>query len=274
MAIRDVLFHAFEGESGEAVQNAATTIAVEHNATLTGLSVVDNAPIPTYVMPYAPVNMAESFIEDARVEAKKTGERVGAGESKSGVRTEWRYAEGNIREVFAVHARYTDLIVLAQGAGKNVPPGPALNLPGDLVLSAGRPILVVPWSWSGETIGKRVVVAWDASKEATRAMHDAMDILEKADAVKVLTVGPEETRHLPGAETAAHLSEHGVRAEADHVIERDLSTGEAIVQAARDFNADMIVSGAWGHSRVLETIMGGVTRYLLQHPPVPLFMSH
>ena len=274
MTIRNILYHGFNGEAGEAVEQAAIRLADDHDASLTALSVVDNTPIPTYVMPYVPVNMAETYIDEARADAQKVKARCAESERTSGRSIEWRYAEGDIRAVFTQQARYTDLCVLAQGAGDNVPVGPSLNLPSDLVMSSGRPVLVVPWNWSGSHIGKRVVISWNGSKEATRALHDSMPILEKADAVKVITVGPEETRHIPGAETAQHLAQHGVNVEADHVIERDRSTAEAICDSVRDFGADLLVGGAWGHSRMLQTIMGGVTHDLLNNPPAPLFLSH
>jgi nucleotide-binding universal stress UspA family protein len=274
MTIRNILYHGFNGKAGDAVERAAVLLANDYDASLTALSVVDNTPIPTYVMPYVPVNMPESYIDEARADAQKVKARCTESERTSGRSIEWRYAEGNLRAIFTQHARYTDLCVLAQGAGDNVPVGPSLNLPSDLVLSTGRPILVVPWNWNGSHIGKLVVVAWDASREATRALHDSMSILERADAVKVITVGPEKTRHISGAETAQHLAHHGVKVEAEHIIERDRSTAEAICDAVKDFGADLLVSGAWGHSRMLQTIMGGVTRDLLHNPPAPLFLSH
>ncbi len=274
MAIRNILFHAFEGDAGKAVEDVAYDLAAQHGASLTALSIIDNTPIPAYVMPYVPANLAETYVDEARTTSQTVEERVRAREKSTGIETEWRAREGDIRAVFSQHAHYTDLCVLAQGAGHDVPVGPALNLPGDLVLSAGRPILVVPWKGVPGSIGSRIMIAWNGSKEAARAVHDALPLLETADAVKVLTVGPEQTGHIPGAEIAGHLARHGVRVEADHAIERDMSTSESLAAEAADFAADVMVCGAWGHSRVLETVLGGVTRDLLHEVPVPLLLSH
>ncbi|MFN3232553.1 MAG: universal stress protein [Alphaproteobacteria bacterium] len=274
MAIRNILFHAFEGDAGKAVEDVAFDLAEQHGATLTALSIIDNTPIPAYVTPYVPANLAETYIGEARDMAQAVEARVKAREKSTGIETEWRAREGDIRGVFAQHAHYTDLCVLAQGAGDDIPVGPALNLAGDMVLAAGRPILVVPWKGTSAPIGNRILVAWNGSKEAARAVHDALPLLEAADAVKVLTVGPETTGHIPGAEIATHLARHGVKVEADHAIERDMSTSESLAAEAADFAADMMVCGAWGHSRMLETVLGGVTRDLLHEVPVPLFLAH
>jgi nucleotide-binding universal stress UspA family protein len=274
MAIRNILFHAFEGEAGKALEDVAFSLADDHGATLTALSVVDNTPIPSYVVPYVPANLAESYIDESRTAAKEIEARIKARETSSGIRTEWRYREGDIRAVFTQHSHYTDIVLLAQGSGDDVPVGPALNLPGDLVLTAGRPVMVVPWKGARTPIGKRVLIGWNGSTEATRALNDALPILEKADAVKILTVGEEDTHHLQGSEIAQHLSRHGVKAEADHAQESDSSSSETLIFEAKDFGADLLICGAWGHSRMFETVLGGVTRDLLRRMELPLLMSH
>lgn len=274
MAIRNILFHAFEGQAGQSVEDVAFSLAQTHGATLTALAVVDNMPIPSYVVPYVPANLAESYIDESRVAAREIEARIKAREAATGLRTEWRYREGDIRAVFAQHAHYTDLVVLAQGSSGEAPVGPANNLPGDLVLTAGRPVLVAPWHGLASPVGKRVIIGWNSSREATRALNDALPILEKADAVKVLTVGDEDSRHIPGAEIAQHLARHGVKAEADHVTDTDGPPAASLVFEAKDFGADLLVCGAWGHSRMFETVLGGVTRDLLRGMELPLLLSH
>ena len=274
MAIRNILFHAFDGPAGQSTEDVAFALAETHGASLTALSVVDNMPIPSYVVPYVPANVAESYIDESRVAAREIEARVKAREAATGIRAEWRYREGDLRAVFAQHAHYTDLVVVAQGTGDDVPAGPASSLSGDLVLTAGRPVLVVPWRGVGPSIGKRVIIGWNSSKEATRALNDALPILEKAEAVKVLTVGDEDSRHIPGAEIAQHLARHGVRAEADHTTDTDGPAAAALVFEARDFGADLLICGAWGHSRMFETVLGGVTRDLLRSMDLPLLLAH
>ncbi len=274
MAIRNILFHAFEGPAGQLLEDAAVAFASAHGATLTALCVIDNAPIPSYVAPYMPTNLAETYVEESRATAKQIENRVRAREAASGVSIEWRYREGDIRAIFTQHAHYTDIVMLAQGRSGEETIGPALNLPGDLVLTAGRPVLVLPWSGASATLGRRVLIGWNGSTEATRAVNDALPILQQADAVKVLTVGEEEGRHIPGAEITRHLARHGVKAEADHVPDSDGPAAATLIFKAKDFEADLVVCGAWGHSRMFETVLGGVTRDLLRGMELPLLLSH
>lgn len=274
MAIRNILFHAFEGEGGRSVENAAFALAEAHGASLTALSVVDSMPIPAYAVGYVSTDLTESYIAESRAAARLVEERLRAREGETGVRLEWRYREGDIRALFSQHAHYTDLVMVAQGTGDGVPAGLVPNLPGDLVLTTGRPVLVVPWNGAPSTIGKRVVVGWNGSKEAARALNDALPLLEKADAVKVLTVGEDDGRHLPGADIAQHLARHGVKAEADHVPKVEAPPAAILSAEAKDFGADLLVCGAWGHSRVFETVLGGVTRDLLRAMELPLLLSH
>jgi nucleotide-binding universal stress UspA family protein len=274
MAIRNILFHAFEGKVGLAIEDVAFSLAEAHGATLTALNAVDNTPIPSYVVPYVPVDVAEAYVVESRAVAEKIHARVLARENASGIRTEWRYREGETLPIFTQHSHYTDLVVVAQGTVETAPLGLPLDLAGDLVLTAGRPVLVVPAGGVATPIGKRVLVGWNGSREATRAINDALPILEKADAVKVVSVGEEGARHLPGAEIAQHLARHGVKAEADHVGDTEGPAAASLVFEARDFGADLIVCGAWGHSRVFETVLGGVTRQLLRDMALPLLLSH
>jgi len=274
MPLRDILFHAFEGEAGDTVQATVLALAKRQGAQVTGISVVDNTPIPAYVMPYVPANLGDTYLDEARIVAKSLRESVEEAGRKAAVHVEWRYVEGDIRGVINLHSRYTDLIVLGQGAGEDVPIGPALNLADDLILSSAKPILSVPWKGDFSNIGKNVLVAWNSSAQSSRAVHDALPILTEADSVRVLTVGPDDGNHLPGAEITAHLTRHGVNAEAVHVEDTGSSTGETIINNAANMNADMIVCGGWGHSRLFETVMGGVTRHLLRNMQVPILMSH
>ncbi len=274
MAIRNILFHAFDGDGGRSVEDAAFALAEAHGASLTALSVVDAMPIPSYAVAYVSTDLTENYIAESRAAAQLVEERLKAREAASGVRVEWRYREGDIRALFNQHAHYTDLVMLAQGTGDAVPAGLVPNLPGDLVLTAGRPVVVVPWTGAPSSIGKRVLVGWNASREAARALNDALPLLEKAEAVKVLTVSQGDGRHLPGAEIAQHLARHGVKAEADQVPKVEAPPATILSAEAKDFGADLLVCGAWGHSRVFETVLGGVTRDLLRRMELPLLLSH
>ena len=175
----------------------------------------------------------------------------------------------------ALHARYADLVVLGQPDSENGGEVDA-QVPEDVVLSAGRPALVVPYIGAGEEIGKRVLIAWDGGREAARAVNDALPLLEKAEFVAVLVVNPSQGAHgeEPGADIALHLARHGIAVEAQHIEVRDLSTGNALLSRLADEAIDLLVMGAYGHSRLREMVLGGVTREVFQQMTVPVLMSH
>jgi nucleotide-binding universal stress UspA family protein len=149
---------------------------------------------------------------------------------------------------------------------------------GDLVTSAGRPALVIPYIGAPEPFGRTVTIAWDAGREAARAVADAMPLLEKAEKVHLLTVNPrfgisghgEE----PGADIALHLARHGIQAEVNHSHARDMEVGDLVLSWLADSSSDLLVMGAYGHSRLRELVLGGVTRRLLDSMTVPVLMSH
>jgi len=145
-----------------------------------------------------------------------------------------------------------------------------------LALGVGRPVLIVPRYGTFETVGERVLVAWNGSREATRAVHDALPLLKLASSVTVLSIDPEHDTgdRIPGADIALHLARHGVAAEGMSTVGLDISVGDLLLSRAADLGADLIVMGAYGHSRVRELVLGGATRHILQHMTVPVLMSH
>jgi nucleotide-binding universal stress UspA family protein len=138
-------------------------------------------------------------------------------------------------------------------------------------------VLVVPDGWQGEAIPGTVVAGWDGSMHAIRALEAALPLLQRAPSVKLALVNPDMLSELhgeePGADMALFLARHGVPV--DIVVERTSATpGEALMALARDSGAGLIVSGAYGHSRYREWVLGGATRELLAHSPVPLLIAH
>jgi nucleotide-binding universal stress UspA family protein len=195
-----------------------------------------------------------------------------------GLTTEWREAEGDAANVASLHARYVDLTVIGQTDPDDIPLGNAQDLPERLILGAGRPALVVPYAGRFATIGESVLLAWNASREATRAANDALPLLQRASRVTVLSVnprrGPGGHGAIPGADIALHLARHGVRSEAASITTDEVAIDDMLLSQAADSGADLIVMGAYGHSRLGELVLGGATRHILRQITVPVFMSH
>jgi len=285
MALKDVVVHLDPNPRCAVRLGVAARLARRFDAHLTGVQVIDLPSAEFFYGAAMPLvsGGSERVVDEMRAQAVAGSVAVETAFRESlridGIEGEWRLVEGNVPSTVALHARYADVAVLGQvnpyephdGVGRDA-------VVVTTVMSSGRPVLVVPFAGDFPTLGERVLVAWNASREAARAVNDALPILEKAAMVTVLAVNP---RHgigghgdVPAADIALHLARHGVRAEASHTVANDIPDGEALLSYAADIGADMIVAGAYGHSRAREMVFGGVTRTLLAEMTVPVFLSH
>lgn len=190
---------------------------------------------------------------------------------------EWRESKADALDAVALHARYADLVVIGQ-QDPEAPGGVVKDFERSLPLAAGRPVLVVPYTFEGKPVGEHVLVAWNASREAARAVHDALPLLKRAKHVHVVAFEPEKSGAAhgeePGADIALMLARHGVKVTVSRYDAPDVDVGNLLLSRAFDLSADLIVMGAWGHSRLREFVLGGVTRTLLESMTVPVLMSH
>ncbi|MBV8576692.1 MAG: universal stress protein, partial [Acetobacteraceae bacterium] len=178
----------------------------------------------------------------------------------------------------ALHARYADLAILGQLDPDRVETELIRPRPEQVALASGCPVLIVPYAGHFDKLGRRVLIAWSATREAARAVKDAMPFLTSAELVTVLTIDPREGPHghgeLPGADIALHLARHGVKAQIERTVSAGVPVGEALLSRAADLGVDLIVMGAYGHSRAREVLLGGATRSVLRSMTVPVLMSH
>jgi nucleotide-binding universal stress UspA family protein len=197
---------------------------------------------------------------------------------RRGLSREWRAAAGYPSQAAALHGRYVDLIVLGQLDPEGTPAPLTRPLPEEVALAAGRPVLVVPYAGAFAEIGRNVLVAWDSGRAATRAVADAMPLLVGARSVTVLSVNPQEgpSAHgaVPGADIGLHLARHGVNATIEATAAEDIDIGNALLSRAADLDADLLVMGAYGHSRVRELVLGGITRTIIDSMTLPVLMAH
>ena len=152
------------------------------------------------------------------------------------------------------------------------------ELLGEVLLACRLPSLILPPGWSRDARFSRVLVAWDGSVEATRAIHAALPFLQNARRVVLLDGGrphsPEGECYLPHFEPFVYMSRHGVEADPVCVGIPARTAGAALLKKAEQIGADLIVMGAYGHSRGRERAIGGATRYMLEHAQVPIFLQH
>lgn len=196
---------------------------------------------------------------------------------KSGITSfEKRIIDDEAGAGISLHTRYSDLVILGQTNPTEHSPAVTSDFPEYVILNAGRPTLIVPYAGTFAQIGQRILICWDGSREATRAITDAIPLLKQARIVHVAVfnaTGSESHGSLPGADIGLYLARHGVNIEtSQHTTNIDI--GNALLSLASDLMSDLIVMGAYGHSRLRETLLGGTTQTILRTTPVPVFMSH
>ncbi len=198
---------------------------------------------------------------------------------KDGVSGEFRAADGPFGPTVALQARYSDLVIVGQRNPDVPSPFGGVDIVPEVLFAAGRPLLVVPYALPLEsTCGKAVLVGWNGTREAARAIHDAIPLLKGAGLVTVLSINPRRgiaaENGMPAADMARHLARHGIEVRAAHSVADDITVGDALLSYASDIGADMLVIGGYGHSRVRELMLGGVTELLLRTMTLPVLVSH
>jgi nucleotide-binding universal stress UspA family protein len=190
--------------------------------------------------------------------------------------SEWHAVEAlgfDLGEIVMRYACCVDLVVAGQ-ADPDWSFSPVLDFPERLAVQSGRPILVVPYAGRYAEIGRNAVIAWKATREAARAVFDALPLLKSARNVQILEVKEDVAGAVRDTAIAAALSRHGIKAAHRVSGAADITTGDEILSRLADASADLLVMGAYGHSRMREFMLGGVTRHISQHMTTPTLWSH
>ncbi|HFC04579.1 MAG TPA: universal stress protein [Rhizobiales bacterium] len=195
-----------------------------------------------------------------------------------GLLGEWRQVNSGssvIADTVIEHGTMCDLVVVPQSRNDDGD-GIETGFAEQVIMESGRPVLVIPTYGEFKEIGKSVLVAWNGKRESARAIFDAMPFLRRADKVEVSWLNPdkEDGLDLPGAEMAEVLARHDIDVTVEAIPAGDLAVGEALLSHASDLGADMLVMGAYGHSRMREFVFGGATRTILESMTIPVLMSH
>jgi nucleotide-binding universal stress UspA family protein len=279
MAIRDILVQVDGAKSAPARYAATIEMAQFHSAHLTGLCLAVEPPVPATILGMVPPEAIASQREMIRQQAETAMADFRLAVERTGVHGEGRIVQVldfDAVEVFVQHARHCDLVILGQQDPVDfLPVGP--DFATDVVMGCGRPAIIFPFIGAPPVLGQRVLVAWDGGREAARTVNDALPILKRAHAVTVLSVNPDvtsEDKRDAGADISLHLARHGVKVTAARTIARQTPVGDVILADVADNSIDLLVMGAYGHSRLREWALGGVTRHILTHMTVPVLLSH
>lgn len=278
MSYKTILVYLNDKHRAEAMLEPAVQLASRYNSHLIGMHVYAGVPAPPIPLPFG----ADVVRAVAAAQQRETEEIAGIFSRMTGNRpfvAEWRAEKGPHVDATAVvmdHGRSADLII----AGQTDPDRenlPLLDVAEHLAVGSGRPVLVVPYVGRYPEIGRSVVIAWKAGRESARAAFDALPILRQAEEVQILEVnegGPHRNGVAPDNSIAVALARHGIKPTVRTSVASDISVGDEILSRLADMGADLLVMGAYGHSRMRELVFGGVTRHIAKHMTVPTLFSH
>jgi nucleotide-binding universal stress UspA family protein len=282
MDLKDILVFLDDGSASEGRLELAMNIAHDHRACLSAvfmqssrvsrsrpalagpwLGLVKGPPIPGAIdtaLGAVLADIAEQRFRDRGLD----------------VEGDWYPIDGaDVTELITL-ARAADLVIIGQ-VDPNARPTPSWR-PEEIVISCGRPVLMVPFIGSYSQVGRRVLVAWDGSREAVRALNDALPLISTAEAVTVITVRAhgKHLNHdsLSTDRVLRHLARQGITARAQEALQMGTSVSDELLSRSVDLAADLIVAGACHHSQLRETLLGGVSRELFQHMTLPVLMAH
>lgn len=274
MSLRTILLHSMSGDRhNDSRVDAALSMCIPDETHLVAVHTIPPVSVPTYMAAPLPPEIFDRYYAEAEEEAQAAQKALTGKAGAQGVALEWHVVRGYPREVLSAHARYVDIVVLGQPDPEHDEYGGTEGLLSDLAIGAGRPILAIPHAGHHVEFGKRILLPWNDSREATRAAHDALPLMQAAEKVTVLVVNAEEDL-ASAEEISAHLARHGVTVEAKTEKVKGLDIGDAVLNAVSDLSCDMLVMGAYGHSRLREYALGGVTRHIMGHMTVPTLFSH
>jgi nucleotide-binding universal stress UspA family protein len=269
--IKDILAFANEGLLTDSSFALPIALAKKFGARLSAVYVM---PEPYVYVPVEPgaasVGLIEAAIDAAQKAADENGKRFKALQQRSSIDGAWYTA--NFWDE-AVSLAYRQDLLVARQSDSALPDLIAGRGVEHIATTMGRPTLVVPAKGQFPTCGQRVLVAWKPTKEAARAVHDCLPLLDKNAEVTVLEVDPP-AKAMTVEAVAQHLGRHGFKSKSQTAQSDGTTVTKVILERAAAVNADLIVMGAYTHSRLRELILGGVTKSMLQEMTVPVLMSH
>lgn len=275
MTYKTLLVHVDDSQQNKARVDFALQMARAYDAHLVAVYVTCQDIFRPLLHRDGPLNLGAIEARGAQRMNEAHDQFVAAAE-RSGCRFEWRAPSGDVLEAAVLHARHADLVIVSQEDPEDDASYIARDFIEDLVMEAGRPVLVLPHGSRASSCGNNVVIGWDGSREAARAIGDALPILKRARFVTVCTIDKHPDRDEPaGIDVSAYLEHQGVRAA--FAAERrnpGMSTGATLLDKADALHADLVVAGAYAHARGLERVLGGVTRTLLEAMTAPVLVSH
>jgi nucleotide-binding universal stress UspA family protein len=277
MIVRDIVVNLSVAEGGGFAGDFAVSVASTFDAHLTGIAFVYDPVVPVAATGYIPPEVIETQQRDSQDAAKAAIDRFSVATGRAGVVAEPTMLPASFAgagDQFGQIARRFDLAIVGQAE----PDKKAVEelIAENVLFESGRPVIVVPYIQKAPLKLDQVMVCWDGSRPAARAIADAMPLLERAGLVQVVIVADERGKQdeIPGADMGQHLARHGLKVDVKRITGGDIDVADALLSHAADSGIDFIVMGGYGHSRLREFVLGGVTHSILRSMTVPTLMTH
>jgi nucleotide-binding universal stress UspA family protein len=275
--IKDILANLSVTKDGGPAGDYAVSAAAALQAHLTGVAFIYDPVVPVSGAGYIPAEVIESQEADNETAAKAAIKKFLMATDRAGISADPLTISASLAgagDKFARMARRFDLAIVGQAQPET---STLEEVIGETTLfESGRPVIFVPYIQKGAFKLDNVMVCWDGSRPAARAIGDAMPILVKAGGVEIVIVTKERGKQdeIEGVDMGQHLARHGVKVEVHRIPGGDIDVADALLSHAADSGTDFIVMGGYGHSRFREFVLGGVTHSIFRSMTVPVLMSH
>ena len=279
MPIKDILVLCDAGEANDYRVESAFSLAKVFDANVTGIHLAPYPVIPVYGGVYTPYSAYSAAVQmdKAEEDTSHLKESFYEAAQKYNVPCNWKTMEGIDVDYLIDNARYVDLVIAPQGYSRYGEYEPQ-RINDYFVTHLGRPLLIIPDLKKAFNLPKNVIIAWDESEEATRALHDALPLLAYAENIQAVHISKNEKDEKQSMlycdDLRTHLKHHGLNVSVVSPPRLPKGVGKTLLDSALEYDADLIVMGAYGHSRFKEIILGGTTKYLLGNATIPLLVSN
>ena len=275
--IKDVIVSLSAADKRDPAADYAISVAATFGAHIAGVAFAYEPVLPVAVVGHVPGDLIDNLRREADRGARAAADRFDKAAAKAGLSVETHVigeSSTHAADLFGQITRRFDLSVVGQPERDR--DGVEELIAEGALFESGRPAIVVPYIQKGGLKLDRVLVCWDGSRAAARAIGDAVPFLTRAKNVHVVIVAGDRGKsdELPGVDVGQHLARHGIKVEVNRVAAADIDVASAILSYAADQSADFLVMGGYGHSRLREFVLGGVTRTILQSMTLPALMSH
>ena len=275
--IKDIVVYLSADKGGSPATDYAISVAAALEAHIAGIAFVYDPFDLVSHLGYIATDVVEAQWRDYKAEAKATLDRFSQAASRAGVSAEpvmIRSSFAGVGDRFGMIARRFDLAVVAQAKPESI--GVEGMIIEGALFDSGRPVIIVPSIHREPFKLDRIMICWDGSRPAVRAIADAMPLLERAGRIEVVIVANDRGKQdeVEGADIGRHLARHGLNIEIERIAGSKMDIADVLLSHAADSSADLIVMGGYGHSRMREFVLGGVTYGMLRTMTMPVLMSH